>query len=166
MREVPGFPGYYASEEGSIWSMRSGSKRLIQPRLKHGYWYVTISVYVGGKRQRHRHPAHRLVCMAFHGLPPDDKPLACHRNGIRTDSRPCNLRWGDHADNAADAIRHGTLGPGMLARRRKLTDEQVAEIRNRLRSGERDKDLADEYGVSRYYPTQLLEGRNWGHLRP
>lgn len=164
MRQIPGFAGYFASEDGRIFSERGGEKRALSQRNKDDYMHVTISVLANGKRQRHRHPVHRLVCMAFHGVAPRDKPLARHLNGISTDNRAGNLAWGDHKDNAADAIRHGTLGKGMKAHRRKLDDSQVKELCARLRKGENDADLATEYGVSRYYPRKLLNGRRWSHL--
>ncbi|MBF6630663.1 MAG: HNH endonuclease [Comamonas sp.] len=165
MRQIPGFAGYFASEDGSILSENGDKTRVLSQRNKDGYMHVTISVRVNGVRQRHRHPVHRLVCMAFHGEPPSDKPLARHLNGVSTDNRAANIAWGDHKDNAADAIRHGTLGKGMRAHRRKLNDSQVKELCARLRKGESDADLAAEYGVSRYYPRKLLTGRRWSHLR-
>lgn len=163
MRQIPGFAGYLASEDGCILSEKEGGLRLITQRNKRGYQHVTLSVYVGGQRQRHRHPVHRLVCMAFHGEPDGAKPLARHLNGVSTDNRSSNLAWGDHSDNAADAMRHGTLGKGIKARRRKLNTAQVQEIRKRLEAGETDEALAKAFGVSRYYPSQLLAGKRWAH---
>lgn len=161
MRQIPGFAGYLASKDGSIVSEIEGISRKLVQRNKDGYMHVTVSVRVNGRRERHRHPVHRLVCMAFQGVPPKGKPLARHLNGVSTDNRADNLAWGSHADNAADAIRHRTLGKGMLARRRKLNETQVAEIRSRLSQGESDRALANEFGVSRYYPNQLLAGKHW-----
>lgn len=161
MRQIPGFAGYLACEDGSIVSKRGGSARTLIQRNNDGYMHVTVSVRVNGRRERHRRPVHRLVCMAFQGVPPEGKPLARHLNGISTDNRADNLAWGSHKDNAADAIRHGTLGKGMKAHRRKLNEAQVAEIRLRLIQGESDHELAKEFGVGRYYPNQLLAGKHW-----
>ena len=125
---------------------------------------VTLSVRILGKKARRRQPVHRLVCLAFHGEPCLDGSLARHLNGVSTDNRVDNIAWGTSRDNAQDAIRHGTLGKGMRARRRKLTEAQVRDIRSRLEAGETDQALAAEFGVSRYYPNQLLARKHWGHL--
>lgn len=117
-----------------------------------------------GKRARRRYPVHRLVCLAFHGQPEDEANVTRHLNGVSRDNRAANLIWGTHADNAQDAIRHGTLGKGMRAHRRKLTEVQVLEIRRRLFRGEEDFALATEFGVSRYYPRKLLTKKRWTEL--
>ena len=163
MREVPGFDGYAASEDGRIISLRDGRRELKQREVM-GYLNVTLSVKVGGKHERRRHPVHRLVCLAFHGKPSSEGNLARHLNGDSRDNRLCNLAWGSHADNTADAIRHGTLGKGMKARRRKLDESDVASIRTRLAAGESSAALAAEFGVSPYYPAKLAAGVRWSHL--
>ena len=163
MRHIPGFVGYFATEDGRIFSRRDGLLELKQ-RAVDGYMNVTLSIRIHGKRERRRYPVHRLVCLAFHGESCRSASLARHLNGIRTDNRASNLAWGTGYDNASDAIRHGTLGEGMKSRRRKLTDEQVREIRRRLLAGEEDGALAKEFGVSRYYPRALLARKCWAAL--
>lgn len=138
--------------------------RELQQRSVDGYMNVTLGVRVHGKKARRRYSVHRLVCLAFHGRPEDGANVTRHLNGISRDNRAANLKWGTHADNAQDAIRHGTFGKGMRAHRRKLTDEQVLEIRRRLLDGEEDCALATEFGVSRYYPRKLLTKKRWTEL--
>lgn len=67
---------------------------------------LTVTVYVGGIPKRRS--IHRLVCEAFHGPAPADKPWALHRNGDHRDNRAENLYWGSPQDNVDDMIRHGT----------------------------------------------------------
>lgn len=50
---------------------------------------------------------HRVVCMAFHGPPTLEKPMALHRNGDKFDNRSDNLYWGDYDDNMRDRVNHG-----------------------------------------------------------
>ena len=50
---------------------------------------------------------HRLVARAFLGPCPEDMEV-CHNNGIRSDNRVENLRYGTRSDNVRDSIRHGT----------------------------------------------------------
>src|SRR5690606_873328 len=101
-RPIPGLDGYEASEEGLIRRRRQyrshqGARILKPDRRQDGYLRVTI--WIGGKRY-HR-PVHRLVCLAFHGVP-EPGILACHRDGNRTNNRAANLYWGSAADNYAD----------------------------------------------------------------
>ena len=164
MKQIPGLDGYWATEVGEIVSTRDG-ERVIKPRPDgKGYLMVTLTVRGPEGRKRHRFPVHRLVCLAFHGLPPEGRTHTRHLNGQPMDNRANNLAWGSPKQNTADAIRHGTIGKGMLAHRRKLTEEQVLSIRRRMSMGEADKDLAVEYGVSRHYPTKLAQAARWGHV--
>lgn len=157
MKEIPGFEGYWASEEGLIYSARSGSLNVLasQPD-NHGYQRVTLK----GSTGRDRQPVHRLVLLAFAGLP---KPgsVCRHMDGDKANNRPANLQWGTHAENAADAIRHGTLGHGMKARHRRLSAAQVLDIRLRAAAGEPSRSLANEFHVHPSYIPRLIRGRNW-----
>lgn len=48
------------------------------------------------------HLVHRLVCRAFHGESPEDKPFVDHKNRIESDNRPENLRWATAKENNAN----------------------------------------------------------------
>lgn len=76
------------------------------PMLQYnGYPYVSLHQYI----PRHRGIAfvHRLV-LALHGpKQPQGKPFVLHNNGVKTDCRLENLRWGNAQDNADDARNHG-----------------------------------------------------------
>lgn len=163
MKSIPGFDGYWATDMGEIVSDLSGELLILKQRTVKGYQLVTMSCLATGKRQRVRMQVHRLVAMAYHGLPLDMQHCR-HLNGISTDNRPSNLAWGSAVDNARDAIRHGTLGPGMKARNRKLTDTQVLEIRARCASGESHAKLSVEYGISQGYIPILVKGHAWSCL--
>lgn len=165
MKEIPNLDGYYATRDGGIVSVRSGSARSIKSRLKDGYPIVTLRVDVPDVgKQRHRFFVHRLVAMAFHGVPKELGLEVRHLNGIRDDSRAENLAWGTRRENAQDAVTHGTLGPGMRARHRKLDDGQVRAIVRRYRVGGCKHQLAGEFGIHPYYVTVLAKGGRWSHL--
>ena len=151
MKAVPGHAGLWASEDGRILSDRSGAMRELSQRLCRGYFVVTVDE----RGERRKRAVHNLVCRAWHGVPTDAAPHVRHLDGVATNNSPANMKWGTPADNAADAIRHGTRGPGERARRLKLSDEQVRNMVQRLRDGEDTRSLAAEFGVSRYYPRQL-----------
>lgn len=103
-RPIPGYLEYEASDDGSI--------RPVKPRYKtgrgrdglrpwiverHGRKSAYVTLHIGGKRIKHL--VHRLVCLAFHGLPSEDQTDCCHRNHNSLDNRASNLRWGTHSEN-------------------------------------------------------------------
>lgn len=96
-RAAPGFPNYQVSSWGRV--RRVTNERVLRPYPnRHGY--KRNGLYRNGKR--YQPLVHRLVCRAWHGEPPPGKPLACHRNDVKTINMPRNLYWGSHRQNAAD----------------------------------------------------------------
>lgn len=57
----------------------------------------------------------------------------CHKNGVNTDNRSENLRWGTKSSNAMDAVRHGTAGClkrfGVKCHLTRLSPETIDSIR-------------------------------------
>lgn len=92
-------------------------------------------------------PAHRMAWEITHGAIPPGM-FICHTCDNRACVRPEHLFLGTHADNMADmaAKRRGRSGTP-----RKLSAEDVAQIRARNESGESYRSLALKFGVS--YPT-------------
>lgn len=43
--------------------------------------------------------AARLICEAFHGLAPADKPVCMHMDENSRNNRPSNLQWGSQKEN-------------------------------------------------------------------
>lgn len=102
--KIPTYPGYLATNDGRIWSEKS-ERYLKLGEGKYGSFRINLSI--NGIRYSSV-GVHRLVCEAFHGPAPEDKPWALHRNGQAGDNRPENLYWGNAQDNVDDMIRHGT----------------------------------------------------------
>lgn len=161
MKPISNWPGYLVTEDGDVYSSRSGKVTKLKAWDKRGYLQVTLRKRVNGVLLARPQPVHRLVAIAFHGEPESDDLQVRHLNGTATDNRATNLAWGTAGDNAADAVRHGTLGPGPLAHRKKLNGQQVSEIRRRIAAGEHTKALAQEFGVSEYYPSYLVRRASW-----
>ncbi len=111
-RPVPDWP-YEVSSLGRVrtpmWIDGDGilhlSKILAQSldrREGQGYLYVTLH---DGQRRR-KAWVHCLVLEGHVGARPSRSHQACHWNGVRTDNRKCNLRWGTRADQEEDKKRH------------------------------------------------------------
>lgn len=82
-------------------------KNLLLAKNKDGH----LSVRIGYNKKKYTAFAHRLVLMAFVGMPLEGQEC-CHNNGISDDNRVENLRWDTHANNNKDRKLHGTYPTG------------------------------------------------------
>lgn len=109
-RPVPGYEGLYeVSSHGRVrswvpWAGRPTPRTLAcPPNVRDGY--PAVGLIREGRRTTHK--VHNLVARAFIG-PRAPGEVVRHLDGDRTHNRPANLAYGSIADNAQDAIAHGT----------------------------------------------------------
>ena len=168
-REIPGLEGRYeASSIGRIRSLdytqanlltggisRQKGKVLTQSLSKDGYLLVCIK----SKTTQ----AHRVVCSAFHGLPPEGAEC-CHANDIRNDNRAENLSWGTRQSNAAEMAQRDRI-KGARPPRASLTAFQAFMIQElpRKKQGQNIR-LAQLLNVSLCVISQCRARKNWGWL--
>ena len=173
-RDVVGFEGLYeVGSDGSVWAkektiMKRGREyRLQRKRLKahlDKVGYRTFKLRKGGKY--HHRKGSVMVCEAFNGPRPGSNPLkmhCSHLNGVSGDDRAENLAWESASANAMRKHEHGTM-PCMRGEDNhlaKLTEEKVAEIRERVASGEKQKDVAKAFGVSPSTVNAVVHRRRW-----
>lgn len=108
-RPIPGYPGYEAGQDGSVWSVASnwrgyGRRELTQEPDQYGY--LKVRIYRSGRRVRKQ--AHLMVCLAWHGERPSPAHEVRHLDGSRTNNDASNLAWGTRSENALDRQAHGT----------------------------------------------------------
>lgn len=114
-RPVPFAPYYQASSEGRVRSLDRWVPHSVSGYvLRNGQILkqtvnttdrLQVVLHVEGKAVNKS--VHSIVCSAFYGPAPDNKPWALHRNGDHRDNRAVNLYWGDPGENAKDMVRHG-----------------------------------------------------------
>lgn len=149
---------YEVSNMGRVRSLRRGI--ILKTGVgTTGYLVVNVTGY---KHKKHW-KVHQLV--AFHFVPnPANKPYLNHINGDKHDNRADNLEWCTNQENSVHAIKTG-LRKVFKAGTKKLTEQQVIEIKRRLAAGETQVAIAESYGVARNSIKAIITGRSWRHIQ-
>ena len=111
---IKGFPGYFISREGFLYSRYKSGGTLTEHYKKmklytrsNGYQQAVLKIRSKGKIRRAY--IHRLVAEVY--IPnPDNKPCVCHRDSIRSHNSVENLYWGTNEENTKQAKDEGHLG--------------------------------------------------------
>ena len=109
--------------------------------------------------------AHRVVYELCIGPIPRGLVIR-HRCDVPLCCNPHHLQLGTHADNVADRDRRGR---GRFLRGEqhgvsRLTESLVRTIRQNLRFGRGQRELAREYGVAQCTIYNIAHGKTWGHV--
>lgn len=120
-------------------------------------------IRIGTKMTR----AHRVAWTLVNGPPPQGS-YVLHRCDVRACVNPGHMFLGTHADNMADMAVKGRRRSGDLRGekhgRAKITDADVRSIRLLLSAGERQRDIARSFGLSRATISHIKTGYSWAHL--
>jgi hypothetical protein len=144
---LEGFDGYFATEDGFIYSDRQSKRILKGSPDKDGYIHVSLS-RTGRRHGDHaKHfPVHVLVALAYLG--PRTGPEARHLDGNNQNNRPDNLAWGTRLENGADKVAHGRSTKGVRNCKAKLNPNQVLDIRALVIAGARQRQVARKFAIS------------------
>lgn len=100
--------------------------------------------------------AHRLSVFIHDGAPSGYQ--VNHTCGNSLCVNPEHLYLGSAEDNTNDALHNDNLSGWIET---KFTPESVREVRNRVKSGEVQRKLADEYNVSAQTISNIVRGVSW-----
>lgn len=151
---------YEVSNIGRVRSWKNNRwGRMQEPRIlsgwpsgRDGYTYYSVG-------DPHPKRGHTLVALAFLGPKPTPRHQVAHKNGVGSDNRVENLRWSLPVENAADRRAHGT---DHKYSKRKLTAEQIKEIRTMWGTGEySQRELAERYPVTATTVGHIVSGKTY-----
>lgn len=95
MKEIEGYPGYFITEDGRVWSDKRN--RLLNIRVSKG-GYSEVMLYNNGQCTSFK--VHRLVATAFVKNPdPENYNIVNHKDGNKLHNHYTNLEWCTHSIN-------------------------------------------------------------------
>lgn len=103
-RIIPSLPEYLASSEGRVMrvpylgTMPHGGSRNYGGTPQFGVWNKQDGRFIFTFRGR-TYKVHRLICEAFHGPAPKDRPVCMHLDENSANNRATNLSWGTQKEN-------------------------------------------------------------------
>lgn len=165
-KKVRGWP-YKVSSWGRVKSLKTDKIMKLQPKGCWGHLKVTLSRNKAQKRgpDRKDFPVHRLVAKTF--SVPGKGPEVLHKNGVAFDNTVGNLVFGTREENWKDTLSHDKFWD-TLSKQRKLTQEQVNEMRSVPKIGKGDGTnekpdsfFAFKYGVSRELIRDIRNNKKW-----
>lgn len=153
---IEGWP-YEVSSHGNI---RRGEYLKKLQVNQQGYQRIQLS---HGKKVK-TFPVHRIVAKAFIANP-GNLPQVNHKDGNKTNNNIENLEWVTRSENLLHAFAIGLIShKGELNSNRKLDLASAASIIKRWCNGERQKDLAAEFGVTQCSVSDICRGYSWAEL--
>lgn len=122
-KEIEGFPNYYVTEDGHIWSGWCG-RYISEILTENGYRRVVLSK----NNKYHNFLVHRLVAEAF--IPnPENKPCVNHKDLNRENNCVENLEWVTYKENnnyADHGSKNGTAHSKRVGQYHPKTIELIA----------------------------------------
>ena len=143
LKKIPVSPNndYRAGSDGQIYSRTLyagfGVKECVDWYPLKGHiqkkGYQTVSLC--HQNEKITASVHRLICMAFHGLPKTKSLQVRHLDGNPKNNKPINLKWGTQAENWQDRRIHGTASVGEKHWASKLSNKEREHLRWAIKKG-------------------------------
>ena len=164
MTKIPNYEGYLATEDGQIYSEKSG--KFLKQFVQNKFGYMGVNLYVGAQEGRSvnfkQRTVHTLILEAFKGQRPE-KHQGCHLDGNPKNNHKDNLIWGSAKVNGQHKVLHGNSLRGEKNGNCKLTKEQAQFILNHHEKFNHVY-LASIFGISNFAVKQIVERKTWVDL--
>jgi hypothetical protein len=145
--------GLFVSRDGLVKDMSGEIRTTNKARYTQLKWK--------SKSKKRTQYLHRAVYMAFVGKIPDGMEIN-HIDGNKANNRIENLEIVTKRENS-----HKARALGLMPRVtfKKLSENQVREIKQRLSRGEMARYIAPDYKVSEFTIADIKNGRSWSWLK-
>lgn len=171
-KDIPNYEGYYQiSSLGRVRSLNRvvssyprrvvKKSRLLHPNEnKDGHFRVCLTK----NKIRNYFFIHRIV-LSVYAENYNNFPVCCHGDGVPSNNRIENLRWGTVKDNSDDSRKHGTLIMGEKCKKSKLKEEDIINIRKMYKTGLYTAvELSKKYNVTSVLIDSIVNNKIWRHL--
>jgi hypothetical protein len=159
-RNIPGYPGYHAGSDGSIWSRRNPAKWRQMKPYANDSGHLTVRLQLGNSKEDVRF-VHHLILLAFVGPPKLGQETRHFPDPNPGNNRLENLCWGTRKENVADMISQGRMPLGEKRSQAKLTRTKARQIYLLHILGCPDKWMVEQYGVTRGTLQAAYQGRTF-----
>lgn len=149
-KEIPNFPGYFASTLGRI----KGHRKSILVPSKSKRNYLIVKLYIEGRIVTKT--VHRLIIITFMG----ESHLECnHKDGNKFNNRLDNLEYLSKQENIAHAVKMGLT-------KVKLSNSTIKLIRD-LEGTATQVELAGRFNITQGYVTKIFskQTRSSGEIK-
>lgn len=157
IRTVARYVEYYHSTHGTTVVRRLKSKPVTMRKDRDGYIIANLSLE---KAKTVTVKVHRVVAQAFVDNTAG-KTQVNHIDGDKTNNRVENLEWVTNYENRIHALETGLHASGSRSPHARMTEAQILVIKERIAAGDRNVDIAKDFGVSHKY----ISGIRHGHSR-
>lgn len=146
------------SEDGIVRSLNTG-KVFKQSRNEFGY--INVSVPSGEKGKSVKRKVHRLVAQTF--IPnPENKREVNHIDGNKENNHVSNLEWVTSKENKSHAWENNLYSAiGENHHDALHSEDFIRELCKMMEDGWRNKEIAEETGLSKDFISDIRTGRTW-----
>jgi hypothetical protein len=159
--------GYRVDDRGIVYSPYGRPIRTTMGTGKSWYFRYFTARIESDSRTVYKVPVHRLAAYQRYGEAALRRGVVSfHEDGDTTNCAPSNMLIGSRTDRmmrrpAQERREHGLRGATV---RRKLTDDQVLDLRRRWAAWESLTRLAADFGLSQSTVSYIASGRSYAHL--
>jgi len=152
---VVGARDYIGNSDGPAAGKRAGTEEWVRQAIKYSNGALwNNGTYGQIEYRRKTYLAHRASYMVYKGEIPSGQ-CVCHSCDVPLCINPDHLWAGSHKENTHDMFRknRARFNPST-----KVNSDMILEILNKIKSGEMQKTVAAEFGVSQSYVSLLTRG--------
>jgi len=107
---VPGWPEYYVTTDGRVFSLKLSGGRWLSAGKKSGY----SSFCLHKNAVRKNYPVHRIMAMTFFEDWQEGESVVDHVDGVRSNNDISNIRLVDYCENAWNSRSRKSNNSGFI----------------------------------------------------